>query len=151
MDRKQLLHLQKHNDKQCVPFSVTYRCSLPNLKGILTKYWQILKTNQSCRKPFSTLTVIAFRKCTRQDHIFVTNTIHDNEKVIKTKNEHYTGKFNPKVVFSFNNLCQQKHSKSNRTNKTFKIYHKVNCKSQLRYLLTLLDLKTIEMISKIPM
>ena len=71
----------------------------------------ILKRNQSFRRPFSTLTVTAFRKCTSQNHIFVTKTIHNNEKIIKTKNEHYTGKCNPKVVFSFNNLCEQKHSK----------------------------------------
>ena len=32
LDRKQLLHQQKRHDKQCIPLSVTYSHSLPNLK-----------------------------------------------------------------------------------------------------------------------
>ena len=41
LDRKQLLHQQKRHDKQCIPLSVTYSRSLPNLKDIITKHWHI--------------------------------------------------------------------------------------------------------------
>ena len=57
--------------------------------------------------------------------------MHNNEKFIKTKNNHHTGKCVP--CNSTRCLCCQQLSKatfkSNQTNKTFKIYHRVNCKS----------------------
>ena len=61
-----------------------------------------------------------------------TNTIHNNEKLIKTKNNHHTGKCVPCNATRCL-CCQQLIStttfKSNQTNKTFKIQHRVNCKS----------------------
>ena len=60
LDRKQLFHQQKRHDKQCIPLSVTYSRALPNLKNILTKHWHILQANQSCKKTFSTLSIIAY-------------------------------------------------------------------------------------------
>ena len=80
LDRKQLLHQQKRHDKQCIPLSVTYSRSLPNLKDIITKHWHILQANQSCKETFSTLPIIAFRKGTSLKQIIGTNTIHNNEK-----------------------------------------------------------------------
>ena len=139
LDREQLLHLQKHNDKQSISFSVTYSRALPNLKGILTKHYHILKANQRCRQTFSTFPIIAFRKCTSQNQIIGTNIIHNNEKLIKTKNNHFTGKCvscNSKLCFCCQQLISATTFKSSQTNITFKIYHKVNCKIQLRYLLT---------------
>ena len=132
LDRKQLLHQQKRHDKQCIPLSVTYSRSLPNLKDIITKHWHILQANQSCKETFSTLPIIAFRKGTSLKQIIGTNTIHNNEKLIKTKINHHTGKCVP--CNSTRCLCCQQlisttTFKSNQTNKTFKIYHRVNCKS----------------------
>ena len=90
LTRKHLLHQQKRNDKQCIPLSVTYCRALPNLKDILTKHWHILKANQSCKKTFSTLAIMIFRKDTSLKQIIGTNTIHNNEKLIKTKKNHQT-------------------------------------------------------------
>ena len=83
-------------------------------------------------KTFSTLPIIAFRKSTSLKQIIGTNTIHNNEKLIKTKNNNHTGKYIP--CNSTRSLCCQQlistaTSKSNQNNKTFKIYHRVNCKS----------------------
>ena len=50
----------------------------------------MLKKNQSYRKTFSTLHTVAFRKDTSLKQIIGTNTIHN--KLIKTKNNHHTGK-----------------------------------------------------------
>ena len=83
LDRKQLLHQQKRHDKQCIPLSVTYSRSLPNLKDIITKHWHILQANQSCKETFSTLPIIAFRKGTSLKQIIGTNTIHTKEKLVK--------------------------------------------------------------------
>ena len=86
LDRKQLLHQQKRHDKQCIPLLVTYSRALPNFKNILTKHWHILQAKQSCKKTFSTLPIVAFRKGTSLKQIIGTNTIHSNERRIKTKN-----------------------------------------------------------------
>ena len=78
------------------------------------------------------LPIIAFRKGTSLKQITGTNTIHNNEKLIKTKINHHTGKCVP--CNSTRCLCCQqlistRTFKSNQTNKAFKIYHRVNCKS----------------------
>ena len=91
LDRKQQLHQQECHDKQCIPLSVTHSRALPNLNHILTKHWHILQANQSCKKTF-TLSIIAFRKDTNLRQIIGTNTIHNNEKLIKTITNHHTGK-----------------------------------------------------------
>ena len=83
LDRKQLLHQQKRHDKQCIPLSVTYSLVLKSLKDILTKHWPILQANQSYKKTFSTLPIIAFKKGTSLKQIICTNTIHNNDKLIK--------------------------------------------------------------------
>ena len=132
LDQKQLFHQQKHRDKQCIPLSVTYSQALSNLKDILTKHWHLLLANQSCKKSCSTLPIIAFREGTGLEQIIGINTIHNNKKLIKTKNNPHTGKCLP--CNSTQCLCCQQlisttTFKSNQTNKTFKIYHRVNCKS----------------------
>ena len=78
------------------------------------------------------LPIITFRKGTSLKQITGTNTIHNNEKLIKTKINHHTGKCVP--CNSTRCLCCQQlisttTFKSNQTNKMFKIYHRVNCKS----------------------
>ena len=91
LDRKQLLHQQKRQDKKCIPLPVTYSRTLPNLKDILTKHWHILQVNQSRKKTFSKLP-ITFRKCTSLKQIIGTNTIHNKQKLVKAINNHRTGK-----------------------------------------------------------
>ena len=99
---------------------------LPNLKGILAKSWHILQANQSCKKTFSMLPIITFRKGTSLKQVIGTNVIHNNEKLIKTKNNHHTRKCVP-CNSAWCLCCQQLISsttfESNQTNKT------VNCKS----------------------
>ena len=96
----------------------------------------MLQANQSYKKTFST----------RLKQIIGTNTINNNEKLIKTKNNHHTGIYIP--CSSTRCLCCQQlisatTFKSNQTNKTYslpysqlysqncncKIYDIVNCKS----------------------
>ena len=130
LNRKQLLHKQRRHDKQCIPLSVTYSRALPNLKNILTKHWHILEANQSCKKTFSTLPIIDFRKGTSLKQLIGTNTIHNNEKLIKTRNNHHIGKWvpcNAACCLCCQQLISKTTIKSNQTNKTFKICHRVNC------------------------
>ena len=124
---------KKRHDKKYIPLSVTYSRLLPDLKDIITKHWHILQKNQSCKETFSTLPIIAFTKDPSLKQIVGTNTIHNNnEKLIKTKINRHTGKCVP--CNSTRCLCCQQlisttTFKSNQTNKTFKIYHRVNCKT----------------------
>ena len=75
---------------------------------------------------------MAFRKDTSLKEIIGTNTIHNNEKLRRTKNNHQTGK-----CFPSNSkrclCCQQpistKTFKSNLTKKTFRFFYQVNCNS----------------------
>ena len=132
LDRKQLPHQQKRHDKQCMQLSVTYSQALPNLKDIVTKHWHILQANQSCKKIFSPLPIIALRKGSSLKQNIGTNAIHNSEKLIKTKINHHTGKCvpcNSKRCICFQQLISTTTFKSNQTNETFKIYHRVNCKS----------------------
>ena len=103
-----------------------------NLKDILTEHWHILKANQSCEKTISTLPIIAFWKGTSLKQITGTNTISNNEKPIKTKNNHRTGKCvpcNSTRCLCCRQLISVTTFKINQTNKTFKIYHRVKCRS----------------------
>ena len=92
----------------------------------------MLHSNQSFKKTFNTLPMVAFRKDTSLKQIIGTNTIHNSEKLIKTKINHQTGKFSP-CNSTPCLCCQQLIStatfKNNQTNKTFKIYHRVNWKT----------------------
>ena len=119
------------------PFISNIQSSVTKLKDILTKHWHILQANQSYKKTLSTLLIIASRKDISLKQIIGTNTINKNEKLIKTKNNHHTGK-----CVSCNSTrclcCQQLIStttfKSNQTNKTFKIYRRVNCQAVSLYI-----------------
>ena len=92
----------------------------------------MLHSNQSFKKKFNTLLIVAFRKDTGLKQIIGTDTIHNSKKLIKTKNKHQTGKCVPcnstRCI-----CCQQRISattfKSNQTNKPFEFYHRVKCQS----------------------
>ena len=92
----------------------------------------MLHSNQSFKKNFNTLLIVAFRKDTGLKQIIGTDTIHNSKKPIKTKNKHQTGKCVPcnstRCI-----CCQQRISattfKSNQTNKPFEFYHRVKCQS----------------------
>ena len=60
------------------------------------------------------------------------HTIHNNENLIKTKNNHHSRKCvpcNATRCLCCRQLISTITFKSNQTNKTFKICHRVNCKS----------------------
>ena len=80
-DRKQLLHQQKPHYKQCIPLSIT----LLHITG----------KSELKKKKLSMLPIIAFRKDIILKQIISTNTIHNNKKLLKTKNNHHTGKYVP--------------------------------------------------------
>ena len=78
------------------------------------------------------LPIVAFKKGTSLKQIIGTTTIHNNEKLVKTKSNHHTGKWvscNSTLCLCCQQLISTAIFKSNQTSKTFKICHRVNCKS----------------------
>ena len=78
------------------------------------------------------LLIIAFRKGTNLKQIIGTNTIHNNKKLIKIKQNRHAGKCvpcNSKNWLFYQQLISTTNFKSNQTNKMFEIYHKNNCKN----------------------
>ena len=111
--------------------------TLPNLKDIIIKHWHILQTDQSCKETFSVLPIIAFRKGTSLKQIIDTNTIHNNEKLIKTKNNHHTVKCvpcNQHIAFAVSNLFQQQHSKVIKPTKHLKSTMESTAKAALLFI-----------------
>ena len=98
---------------------MSYSRALPNLKDIITNHWHVLQANQRCKKTFNTLPIIAFREITSLKQIIGTSTIHNNEKLIKTKKE---GVYHAiqHVAFASSNLFQQIHSKVIKPTKRLK-------------------------------
>ena len=97
------------------------------------------------------LPTIAFRKDTGLKQMIGTNTIHNNEKFIKTENNHHTG--NCVLCNSTSYLCWQqlistKAFRSNQKNKTFKIYHRFNCKRSFVVYLLECEICNIQCVAK---
>ena len=102
------------------------KSSVPKFKRYSTKTLPNIQANQS-RKNISALAVTVFRKGTSLKQIIGTNTIHNSEKLITTKNNSHAGKCAPCNLTRC--LCCQQLISINQTNKKFKIYHRVNFKS----------------------
>ena len=110
-----------------------------------------MQANQNCKKTFSTFPIRAFRKGTSLKQIIGTNTIHNNQNLIKTKNNHQTGKCvqcNSTLWLSCQQLISTTIFKSNQTNKTFKIYHRVKSKSSFVIYLLECYICNIQYLSK---
>ena len=77
------------------------------MSTIISNIWSsVAKSKRYPITTISTLPIIAFRKDTSLKQTIGTNTIHTNEKLIKTKNNYRTGKCvlrNSKRCF----CCQQ--------------------------------------------
>ena len=68
---KQLLHQQKHNDKQYIPLSVTYSRALPNLKDAISATFNTLVDQKRHRKDVKNPNAIpACKDFNRYDHDF---------------------------------------------------------------------------------
>ena len=74
-----------------------------------------MPANQSRKKTLRTLPIIAFRKSINVKQIIGTNTVHNNDKLMKTKNNHHKRKCIPcnlkRCFFAVNNSFQQQHQK----------------------------------------
>ena len=126
-DRKKVVDLQQIKKK--LTNSTQNNCST-NKNILINNIYHY----QSCKITFSTLPIIAFRKGISLKQTIGNNSLHNIEKLIKTKNNHHTGKCVP--CDSICCLCCQQiisttTFKNNQSNKTFKICIRVNYRSSL--------------------
>ena len=77
------------------PFLVTYSPTLPNIREIINKHWHILNINNTFGNVFKAIPVIAFLKNASLRQIIDTNTIRDNQKLLKFKKNATKGEFIP--------------------------------------------------------
>jgi hypothetical protein len=118
---------------QRIPFVVTYYPDLPNLKAAVEKHWPILNINQKMKETFSQKPIMAYRKNQNLGDILGQKTLLNN-KVIRKDTSNQTGSCRPCLSRNDNLCCKQirrtSQFRSSVTNKKYKIFHKVNCKSK---------------------
>ena len=135
-----LLNKNPEEVKQSIPISITYNQTLPKIKSIVDKHWHVLQVNPELKKRFQSPPIIAFRKNKNLKQIIRSNTIEYNKKLIRSNNK-VNGKSSPCLSNIRTICCKQVVStisfKSNQTNRVFKIFHNINCKSA--FLIYLLD------------
>ena len=105
----------------------------------MDKHWHVLQVNPELKERFQSSPIITFRKNKNLKQIIRTSTIEHNKKLIRSNNK-VNGKSSPCLSNTRTLCCKQIVSttsfKSNQTNRVFKIFHNINCKSTfLIYLL----------------
>ena len=131
-ERTLLLNTNPEEVKQSIPISITYNQTLPNIKSIVDKDWHVLQVNPELQERFQSSPIIAFRKNKNLKQIIGSNTTEHNKKLIRSNNK-VNGKSSPCISNTRTLCCKQLVSttsfKSNQTNRVFKIFHNINCKS----------------------
>ena len=72
LDRKDLLTPKTTQKAQVLPLTVTYNCTLSNIKQLIQNHQSILKTNKALEKTFSAEQIITFRENKSLKH-FIAN------------------------------------------------------------------------------
>ena len=109
--------------------------TLPSVKNIINKHWDILQIDRNIKDSFTNKPVIAYRRNKNLRDFIGSNTIENNTKVIKriSSNGRKIGKCQPCFGRAGNLCCQQIKTtstfKSDITEKVYNIFHDVNCKS----------------------
>ena len=105
----------------------------------MDKHWHVLQVNPELKERFQSSPIITFRKNKNLKQIIRSSTIEHNKKLIRSNNK-VNGKSSPCLSNTRTLCCKQivstRSFKSNQTNRVFKIFHNINCKSTfLIYLL----------------
>ena len=131
-ERTLLLNKNPEEVKQSIPISITYNRTLSKIKPIVDKHWHVLQVNPELKERFQLPPIIAFRKNENLKQIIGSNKIEHNKKLIRSNNK-VNGKSSPCLSNTRTLCCKQVVSttsfKNNQTNRVFKIFHNINCKS----------------------
>ena len=106
---------------------------MPNISNIVRKYWNILNISRTLQGLFEEEPITAFKRNRNLKELIGSNYI-ENGKVKRVRYTFTRGKYFLCLSKAGNICCSQLTSKatfiSGQTKRKFKIYHKVNCKSE---------------------
>ena len=135
IDRNELLK-EKTHDKESqnkTPLVLTYNRFLPNINNVVWKQWSILNICKTLQGLFQEGPATAFKRNRNLKELIRSNCIK-NGKVKRAKSTFTTGKCSRCLSKTGNLWCIQLASTmtciSQQVKRKFKIYHKVNCKSE---------------------
>ena len=115
-----------------IPLVLTYSRSLPNISKVVRKHWNILSINKAFKEVFQNEPVADFERNKNLKELIGNNKIEDN-KVKKHNNVMKKGKCSPCSANNRTLCCNQLVSsstfKSQQTNKSYTIFHQLNCSS----------------------
>ena len=115
-----------------IPFVTTYDKRIPDIKASINKCWNILSINNGISSKFTEKPILSFRRNKNLKDLIGQTKIVDNKVFRKTSNK--LGKCTPCRSQLNNKCCQHIIStstfKSRITNREFKIFHNVTCKSE---------------------
>ena len=106
---------------------------MPPLAAIFRKHWSLLSLNQKLEDTFDEYSVMAYKRCRNLKDYLGSNTI-ENDKVKQSKHKKMNGSC--KLCFGHTDAlcCKQVITtdsfRSNTTQKSYKIFHHLNCKSK---------------------
>ena len=132
--REWTLKPSEKNEPNRIPFITTYNRTLPPISFILIKHWNILKIDPELKEVFAEPPMMAYRRNRNLKDITGSNTIRDGT-VFRKKTTYKLGMCSPCKTIAANLCCKHlletTEFQSNQTNKTYKIFHDVNCKSKM--------------------
>lgn len=128
-----LTYKQKSTTDQPIPFITTYNKTLPNIKEILEKNWNILQTNADLSSTFEKQPRVVYRRNKNLRDFIGQTTISNNKVVRRTNQQNKPGKCTQCYSRNDCQCCKQvvptTTFKSTTTKEVFKIRHQTNCKS----------------------
>ena len=132
MQREETLVYKEKEKQHKIPFITTYNKHTPDIKNIIDTCWDTLKVNKNIVGKFTEKPILSFRRnMNLKDLIGQTKLI--NNKVVRNSTKQI-GKCSPCLTRTINKCCKNIQStsvfKNRLTNRIFKIFHHVNCKSK---------------------
>ena len=133
MKRKQLFSTNKGTIQSHIPISITYNRSLPNIFNIIIKNWNFLQVSPILQKVFDNKPMITFKGNKDLGELTEGHTLQGG-KGFKTHLQIINGKLKSYNTTNKSSLCCTQivntgAFKSCQTNRMFKIFHKLHCKS----------------------
>ena len=114
---------------------ITYNRHLPNISNIITKNWSILQISPTLQEVFDKKPKVTYKRNKNLDKLIRGHTLQ-GEKVFKTHLQLINGESKScnatnKLSFCCAQVVNTKSFKSYQTKRKFKIFHKLNCKSNI--------------------
>lgn len=129
IDRKELLEYKEKSNDNKLKFITTFNRSLPKIRDVIGKNWDILLTNEKQAEIFKDKPIIAFKRNRNLKDLLGGAKLMNSKKVVKGNRRE--GQCSP-CLSQVGNLCckhilSAKEFQSTTTRERFKIKHRVNC------------------------